>query len=95
MGTTSGKGKPARPGDYGRVLDAPGGAAARENAELRAQTAVREPAGELTAPPPGTGGAVSGSVLLFFNFGGLNAAAMIPVSIVLALSGFALLRRRA
>lgn len=41
------------------------------------------------------GGAVSGSILLFFNFGGLNAAAMIPVSIVLALSGFALLRRRA
>ena len=40
------------------------------------------------------GGAVSGSILAAFTFGGLNASAMIPVSIVLALSGFALLRRK-
>ncbi|MEN9731497.1 MAG: hypothetical protein RL488_807 [Actinomycetota bacterium] len=39
------------------------------------------------------GGAVSGSILAAFAFGGLNASAAIPVSIVLALSGFALLRR--
>jgi MFS family permease len=39
------------------------------------------------------GGAVSGSLLAAFEFGGLNAAAMVPVSIVLALSGYALVKR--
>ena len=39
------------------------------------------------------GGAVSGSILAAFTFGGLNASAAIPVSIILALSGFALLRK--
>ena len=40
------------------------------------------------------GGAVAGSVLAVVAFGGLNAAALIPVSVVLALSGMALLRDR-
>jgi MFS family permease len=40
------------------------------------------------------GGAVAGSVLAVVAFGGLNAAALIPVSIVLAISGAALLRAK-
>ena len=40
------------------------------------------------------GGAVAGSVLAIVAFGGLNAAALIPVSIVLAISGAALLRAK-
>jgi MFS family permease len=40
------------------------------------------------------GGAVAGSVLAVVAFGGLNAAALIPVSVVLALSGMAILRDR-
>lgn len=40
------------------------------------------------------GGAVAGSVLAIVAFGGLNAVAMIPVSIVLAISGAALLRAK-
>lgn len=40
------------------------------------------------------GGAVAGSILAAFYFGGLNIAALIPVSIVLALSGLAFLRNR-
>ncbi len=39
------------------------------------------------------GGAVSGALLAGFEFGGLNASAMVPVSIVLALSGYALVKR--
>lgn len=39
------------------------------------------------------GGAVSGSLLAAFEFGGLNASAMVPVSIILALSGYALVKR--
>jgi len=38
------------------------------------------------------GGAISGSILAAFAFLGLNLAALIPVSIVVLLSGFALLR---
>jgi MFS family permease len=39
------------------------------------------------------GGALSGSILAAVAFGGLNASAMLPVSIVLILSGVTLLRR--
>jgi MFS family permease len=40
------------------------------------------------------GGAVAGSVLAAIAFEGLNYAALAPVALVLALSGFALLRRK-
>ena len=40
------------------------------------------------------GGAVAGSVLAAIAFEGLNYAALVPVALVLALSGFALLRRK-
>ncbi len=40
------------------------------------------------------GGAVSGTILSLVEFGGLNAAAMAPVSAILILSGIALVRRR-
>lgn len=40
------------------------------------------------------GGAVAGSVLAAIQFSGLNYVALTPVAVILALSGFALLRRR-
>ena len=40
------------------------------------------------------GGGIAGSVLAAVYFGGLNASALLPVSIVLALSGIALIRAR-
>ncbi|OXE35354.1 MAG: hypothetical protein CGW95_14375 [Phenylobacterium zucineum] len=40
------------------------------------------------------GGAISGSILATFAFLGLNLAALIPVSLVILLSGLALLRGR-
>jgi len=63
-----------------------------ESVPLEQKTNVQGASDSLMMLSGAFGGAVSGSILAAFAFLGLNLAALIPVSAVVLLSGFALLR---
>jgi MFS family permease len=65
-----------------------------ESVPLEHKTNVQGASDSLMMLSGAFGGAVSGSILAAFAFLGLNLAALIPVSAVVLLSGFALLRGR-
>ena len=65
-----------------------------ESVPLEQKTNVQGASDSLMMLSGAFGGAISGTILAAFAFLGLNLAALVPVSIVILLSGFALLRGR-
>ncbi len=65
-----------------------------ESVPLEQKTNVQGASDSLMMLSGAFGGAISGTILAAFTFLGLNLAALVPVSIVILLSGFALLRGR-